>query len=44
MKQKELNEVLEKHLKWLKGEADGKKADLNEANLFRANLNEATLN
>lgn len=43
MTQEELNEVLEKHLKWLKGEADGKKANLNEANLNGADLNEADL-
>ena len=40
---KNLNEILEKHRKWLCGDADGKRADLCRANLYGANLYGANL-
>ena len=39
----ELNEILEKHKKWLNDEEDGERADLSGANLSRANLSRANL-
>ena len=44
MTQDELNIVLEKHKKWLKGKVGGKKARLEGADLMRANLRGARLN
>ena len=38
-----LNEILETHLKWLKGEDGGKRANLSRANLSGANLSRANL-
>ena len=38
-----LKEVLEAHLKWIRGESDGKRADLSWANLSRADLSWANL-
>ena len=38
-----LKEILDKHLKWLRGEAGGKRADLSRANLSRADLSDADL-
>lgn len=38
MKKKELKKILDLHEKWLKGEIDGEKADLEGANLEGANL------
>ena len=48
MTQEELNTILDKHKKWLDGEAGGERADLSRANLSGstlsgANLSEATL-
>ena len=43
MKEQELKEALEKHLKWLRGEACGKRADLRGANLRGADLRGADL-
>ena len=43
MTQEELNVILDKHKKWLNGEAGGKGADLCEANLRGANLRGANL-
>ena len=40
---KRLNEIIEKHKKWLAREDDGKRADLSGANLRGANLREADL-
>ena len=40
---KELKIVLDKHLKWLKNEKDGERADLGEANLAGANFRYANL-
>ena len=40
---KNLNEILEKHLKWLNDENDGERADLSGANLSGANLRGANL-
>ena len=38
-----VKEVLEAHLKWLRGESGGKRANLSRANLSRANLSRADL-
>jgi hypothetical protein len=38
-----LAEILEKHLKWLRGEAGGEQADLYQANLSGADLSQADL-
>ena len=43
MTQEELNTILDKHKKWLDGEAGGKRANLCGANLNRANLRWANL-
>jgi hypothetical protein len=43
MNEKELKEILEKHLKWLNDEPGGEKADLRYANLSSANLSSADL-
>jgi len=43
MTQEEINEILEKHTKWLAGEKGGAKANLCEANLSFANLEGANL-
>ena len=43
MKQKELNEILERHRKWINKEPDGEKADLRWADLSEANLSGADL-
>ncbi len=43
MTQSELNEILEKHRKWLNDEEDGEKANLRGANLRQANLSVADL-
>ncbi len=43
MTQKELNEILEKHSKWINNEEGGEQANLREANLCRADLYEANL-
>ena len=43
MNREELNKILELHKKWLKGEPDGEKADLSDANLSDANLRGADL-
>ena len=43
MNKDELKNVLEKHLKWLKGEKDGERADLTRANLTGADLTGAVL-
>ena len=40
---KNLNEILEKHLKWLNDENGGERADLSGANLYGANLYRADL-
>ena len=40
---KNLNEILEKHLKWLNDENGGERANLSGANLSRANLSGANL-
>ena len=40
---KNLNEILEKHLKWLNDENGGERADLRGANLYRADLRGANL-
>ena len=39
----ELNTILDKHKKWLDGDAGGERANLSEANLSEANLSEANL-
>ncbi len=39
----ELQEILEKHQKWLKGEREGIRADLSDANLRNADLRNANL-
>ena len=44
MTQAELNEILEKHEKWLKGEEYGERANLEGANLEGALLKDALLN
>lgn len=38
-----LKEVLEAHLKWIRGESDGKRADLSVADLYVADLSGANL-
>lgn len=43
MRQKELDEILSKHKKWLKSEKGGEKADLRGADLFDADLSYADL-
>ena len=43
MTRTELSEILERHRKWLAGEAGGQRADLRGANLRGANLSEANL-
>ena len=43
MDKQELKAILGKHLKWLRGEDGGERADLSGANLFEANLFEANL-
>ena len=43
MKVTEINEILDKHLKWLRNEKDGKRADLRGANLRGADLRGADL-
>lgn len=43
MKMQELKKILDLHEKWLKGEIDGEKADLEGANLKGANLKDADL-
>ena len=43
MTQSELNEILEKHRKWVNGEDDGERADLRGADLRRADLSGANL-
>ena len=43
MNQEELNEILEKHKKWLNDEEDGERADLSSADLSSANLSGANL-
>ena len=43
MDKQELKNILDKHLKWLRGENGGKRADLSGANLFGANLSRADL-
>lgn len=43
MKQEELNEILEKHEKFLMGEPGGKRANLRDANLVDADLRDADL-
>ena len=43
MDKQELKNILDKHLKWLRGENGGKRADLFEADLSGANLFEANL-
>ena len=43
MTQSELNEILEKHRKWLNDEEGGERADLSGANLSWANLSGADL-
>lgn len=43
MNQKELNEILERHRKWLSNEPDGQKANLRGANLEEADLRGADL-
>ena len=43
MDQKELDKILELHKMWLWGDANGKRADLRDANLYGANLRGANL-
>ena len=43
MDKQELKNILDKHLKWLRGENGGKRADLSRANLFGADLSGADL-
>ena len=43
MDKQELKNILDKHLKWIRGENGGKRADLFGANLSRANLFGANL-
>ena len=38
MNQSELNEILESHSRWLRGEKDGRRADLEGVNLRGADL------
>ena len=41
--QEKLNEIIELHVKWLRGEKDGNCADLRGANLSEADLSRADL-
>ena len=43
MDEQELKNILGKHLKWLRGEDGGERANLSGANLFEANLSRADL-
>ena len=43
MDKQELKNILDKHLKWLRGENGGKRANLSRADLSRANLSRADL-
>ena len=43
MDKQKLKNILDKHLKWLRGENGGKRADLSRANLSGANLSRANL-
>ena len=43
MNQSELDEILERHSRWLRGENDGRRADLRRANLSGASLGGANL-
>lgn len=43
MTREELNEILDKHKKWLKSEVGGERANPEGANLLRANLRDANL-
>ena len=43
MDKQELKNILDKHLKWIRGENGGKRADLSRANLSGANLSRANL-
>ena len=43
MEVNQLKEILEKHEKWVNGEKDGERADLDGANLSGANLSSANL-
>jgi hypothetical protein len=43
MDKQELKNILDKHLKWLRGENGGKRADLSRANLSEADLSRADL-
>ena len=43
MTDKELQDILEKHLKWLRNECGGERANLENANLENANLENANL-
>ena len=43
MDKQELKNILDKHLKWLRGENGGKRADLSGADLSWANLSRADL-
>ena len=43
MDKQELKNILDKHLKWLRGENGGKRADLSGADLSRADLSRANL-
>lgn len=43
MTQEELNEILEKHKKWLNDKPGGERANLSNANLSNANLSHANL-
>ena len=43
MDTKKLKDILDKHLKWLRDEEGGERADLSRANLFGANLSRADL-
>ena len=43
MEVNQLKEILEKHEKWVNGEKDGERADLDGANLSGANLSSADL-
>ena len=43
MTQEELNEILEKHKKWLNDKPGGERANLSHANLSNANLSHANL-
>lgn len=43
MKQKELNNIIEKHQRWLNCESEGQRADLSGADLIGADLSEVNL-